>query len=154
MERRATPPYAASVLRLAVVGLLLRVGIAVAIACLLAVVLALVREGSSFADGFRISVWLVGCVCVLLAFAGSSTTMRSGTVDPLAASFFPKLRPGMSEAASGTQVSSGALFGPTALVLFGIGRRPRPRVEAGVPPSARYSWVGGVKLTIARGAGG
>ena len=84
-------------------------------------VLALVREGSSFADGFRISVWLVGCVCVLLAFAGSSTTMRSGTVDPLAASFFPKLRPGMSEAASGTQVSSGALFVLTALVLFGLG---------------------------------
>jgi hypothetical protein len=118
---RAPPPYAASVLRLAVVGLLLRVGIAVAIACLLAAMLALVREGSSFADGFRISVWLVGCVCVLLAFAGSSTTMRSGTVDPLAASFFPKLRPGMSEAASGTQVSSGALFVLTALVLFGLG---------------------------------
>jgi hypothetical protein len=102
-------------------ALLLRVGIAVAIACLLAVLLALVREGSSFADGFRISVWLVGCVCLLLAFAGSSTTMRSGTVDPLAASFFPKLRPGMSEAASGTQVSSAALFGLTALVLFGLG---------------------------------
>jgi hypothetical protein len=92
-----------------------------AIACLLAAMLALVREGSSFADGFRISVWLVGCVCVLLAFAGSSTTMRSGTVDPLAASFFPKLRPGMSEAASGIQVSSGALFVLTALVLFGLG---------------------------------
>jgi hypothetical protein len=109
------------VLRLAVVGLLLRVGIAVAIACLLAAVLAFVREGSSFADGFRISVWLVGCVCLLLAFAGASTTMRSGTVDPLAASFFPKLRPGMSEAASGTQVSPGALFVLTALVLFGLG---------------------------------
>ena len=108
-------------LRLAVVGLLLRVGLAVALACLLAALLALVREGSSFADGLRISVWLVGCVCLLLAFAGSSPTMRGGAVDPLAASFFPKLRPAMGEAAPGTQVSSGALFVLTALVLFGLG---------------------------------
>ena len=107
-------------LRVAVIGLLLRAGVAVAIACLLAAVLALAREGSSFADGFRISVWLVGCVCLLLAFAGSSPTMRGGTVDPLAASLFPKLRPAMT-AASNTQVSSGALFVLTALVLFGLG---------------------------------
>ena len=108
-------------LRLAVVSLLIRVGTAVAIACLLAAVLALVRDGSSFADGFRISVWLVGCVCLLLAFAGSSPTKRGGTVDPLAASFFPKLRPAMAAGASGTQVSSGALFVLTALILVGLG---------------------------------
>ena len=70
--------------------------------------LALAREDSSFADGFRISVWLGGCVCLLLAFAGSSPTLRGGTLDPLAASLFPTLRPAMAAAASGTQVSAGA----------------------------------------------
>ena len=106
-------------LRLAVAGLAVRV--LVAVACLLAAVLALAREGSSFAEGFRISVWLLGCVLLLLAFAGSSPTMRGGTIDPWGASFFPKLRTRMSEEYSGTQVSSGALFAVLALVLFAIG---------------------------------
>ena len=109
------------VLRLAVAGLAVRVLVAVAVACLLAAVLALAREGSSFAEGFRISVWLLGCVLLLLAFAGSSPTMRGGTIDPWGASFFPKLRTRMSEEYSGTQVSSGALFAVLALVLFAIG---------------------------------
>ncbi len=108
-------------LRLAVVGLLVRVGVAVAVASLLAALLTLVRGDSSFADGFRISVWLVACVLLLLAFAGSSPTMRAGTYDPYLASFFPKLRPLMSGEYSGTQVSSGALFVLSAVMLFALG---------------------------------
>jgi len=109
------------VLRLAVVGLAVRVAAAVALACLLAAVLALAREGPSFGEGFRTSVWILGCVLLLLAFAGSSPAMRAGTIDPWGASFFPKLRPRMTEEYSGTRVSSGALFALSALALFGIG---------------------------------
>jgi len=109
------------VLRLAVVGLLARVALAIALACLLAACLTLVRSDASSVDGFRVSVWLVGCVLLLLAFAGSSPTMRGGTIDPYGASFFPKLRPRMTDEYSGTRVSSGALFVLSALALFALG---------------------------------
>ena len=108
-------------LRRALIGFVARLVLGVALAGLAAVVLALLRADSSFLEGLRISAWLVGCLLLLLAFAGTSPTMRAGTIDPLAASFFPKLRPVMAEPYSGTQVSSGALFVLAALALFGLG---------------------------------
>ncbi|MBA3246269.1 MAG: hypothetical protein H0T61_14000 [Actinobacteria bacterium] len=109
-------------LRLALVGFVVRLAIGVALACLAAGMLALIRnDDASFTEGLRVSVWLVGCILLLFAFAGHSPTMRAGTIDPLAASFFPKLRPRMAEEYSGTRVSSGALFVLTAFVLFGVG---------------------------------
>lgn len=107
--------------RRALVGFVARLAVGVALACLAAGLLALLRADSSFLEGLRISAWLVGCLLLLLAFAGGSPTMRAGSIDPLAASFFPKLRPIMAEQYSGTQISSGALFVLAALVLFGLG---------------------------------
>ena len=108
-------------LRRALIGFVARVGVGIVLACLAAVLLTLLRADSSFLEGLRISAWLVGCLLLLMAFAGTSPTMRAGTIDPYAASFFPKLRPIMGEPYSGTQVSSGALFVLAALALFGLG---------------------------------
>ena len=107
--------------RHALIGFVSRLAAGVALALLLALLLALVRDDGSFTESLRVSVWLVGCVLLLLAVAGQSPTMRTGTIDPWLASFYPKLRPKMSEPYSGTQVSSGALFVLAALGLFGIG---------------------------------
>ena len=108
-------------IRLALVGFVVRLAVAIGIACLVALLLALVREGSSFRESLMISMWLVGCLVLLLAVTGNSPTMRMGSIDPYMDSFFPELRSKMTEEYSGTRVSSGALFGLTALVLFAIG---------------------------------
>ena len=113
--------YSTMMVRLALVGFVARLALGVGLACLLAVVLALVRADSSFTEGLSASVWIVGCVLLLLAVAGHSPTMRTGTIDPYLASFFPKLTPRMSEPYSGTQISSSALLVLAALALFGLG---------------------------------
>jgi cytochrome c oxidase assembly factor CtaG len=69
-------------IRLALIGFVSRLAVGVALALLLALLLALVREDSSFVESFRVSVWLVGCLLLLLAVAGQSPTMRTGTIDP------------------------------------------------------------------------
>ena len=107
-------------IRLALIGFVSRVTVGVALALLLALLLALVREDSSFAESFRISVWLVGCLLLLLAVVGQSPTMRTGTIDPWLTSFYPRLRPKLSEPYSGTQISSGALFVVAAVALFAL----------------------------------
>jgi hypothetical protein len=109
------------VFRRALIGFVVRLAVGIVLACLVAVVLTPLRTDSSFVEGLRISSLLVGCLLLLMAFAGTSPAMRTGTIDPYAASFFPKLRPIMAEPYSGTQVSSGALFVLAALVLFGLG---------------------------------
>jgi len=108
-------------IRLALVGFVARLALGVGLACLAAVFLALVRDDSSFIESLRVSVWIVGCLLLLLAVTGQSPAMRTGTIDPYLASFFPKLRPKMSEPYSGTQMSSSALFVLAAFALFGLG---------------------------------
>lgn len=111
-------------LRLALVGFAVRLALGLGFACLIAALLAFLRDGSSFGEGFRASVWIVGCLSLLLAFAGSSPAMRTGTIDPYFASFFPELTRKMGEGYetyTGPRVSPGALFVLTALVLFGLG---------------------------------
>jgi hypothetical protein len=102
------------VLRVAVVGLLLRVGIAVAIACLVAAVLGVVREGSSFADGFRIS-------SVARRLRLRAARVRRVVHDDAERHRRPAGGELLPEAAAGDVRSSGALFVLTALVLFGLG---------------------------------
>jgi hypothetical protein len=112
------------VLRLALIGLVARIAVGLGLACLFAALLALLRTDTSFVDGFRISVWIVGCLLLLLAVAGNSPAMRMGTIDPLAASFFPDLTRKMGEAYdehSGTRLSPGALFVVAALPFFALG---------------------------------
>lgn len=116
-----TSRYRHPVIRLALLGFVVRLAVGIGIACLVALLLALIREGSSFRESLEISVWLIGCLLLLLAVTGNSPTMRMGSIDPYMASFFPELRPKMSEDYSGTRVSSGALFGLAALALFTIG---------------------------------
>ena len=105
----------------ALAGFLARLALGVALASLLALLLALARDDASFSESLRISAWIVGCLLLLLAVGGQSPTMRAGTIDPYLASFFPKLRPKMSEPYSGTQISSSALLVLAALALFGLG---------------------------------
>ena len=71
--------------------------------------------------GFVARLALGVALASLLAVAGHSPTMRTGTIDPYLASFFPKLTPRMSEPYSGTQISSSALLVLAALALFGLG---------------------------------
>ena len=105
----------------ALVGFLARLALGIVLACLFGLLLSLVRDDASFTESLRVSAWIVGCLLLLLAVGGHSTTMRTGTIDPYLASFFPKLRPTMSEPYSGTQISSSALLVLAALALFGLG---------------------------------
>jgi hypothetical protein len=95
---------------LALAGFVVRVLAATAIALLLALLFSLVRDGTSFRGDLAVGCLVVGCLLLLMAPAGSSPAMRMGTIDPLTASFFPKLIPRMGEEYAGTRVSSSALF--------------------------------------------
>ena len=105
----------------ALVGFVARLALGVALAALLAALLAVLRDDASFVESLRVSAWIVGCLLLLLAVGGHSPAMRTGTIDPYLASFFPKLRSTMSEPYSGTQISSSALLVLAALALFGVG---------------------------------
>jgi glycerol uptake facilitator-like aquaporin len=105
----------------AFVGLFARVALGVGLALLLALALALVRDDGSFRTSMEIACWLVGCLLLLLAFAGASPTRRAGSVDPWLASFFPRgISARMAEPYSGTQVNPAVLLGLSALALFGL----------------------------------
>ena len=56
----------------AVVGFLARLAFGIGLALVFAFVLALVRDDSSFAESFRVSVWIVGALMLLLIGAGHS----------------------------------------------------------------------------------
>ena len=105
----------------ALVGLVARVALGVAIAVVLAAVLALAREGGSFRASMEVACWLVGCLLLLLAVTGTSPTRRAGSVDPWLASFFPRgVTARMAEPHSETSVNPAVLLGLAAFALFGI----------------------------------
>jgi hypothetical protein len=108
------------VLVAAAIGFLSRLAVGIALALVLAVLIALVREDGSFAESFRVAVLVVGCLMLLVAGAGHSPSARSGTIDPWLGSFFPKLMPYMTRQST-MRVSPTALFVLTAFVLFAIG---------------------------------
>jgi hypothetical protein len=91
------------------------------IAGTIALVIALLSEESSFVRSFGIALLLVGCLLLLMAFGGSSHTLRTGTVDPFLQSFYPKLLPVMSREYSGTTLSASALFALAGLTLIVLG---------------------------------
>ena len=107
-----------------VVGLtqfLLRLAVGVAIALALALLLALAGARDSFSGNFAVACLVVGCLSLLMAFAGHSPSARLGTVDPWLTSFAPKLVPWMAKPYSGTTLSTSALFFLTAVVLLAVG---------------------------------
>jgi hypothetical protein len=108
-------------LRISVARLLVRVGIALAIALVVGLVLALFRDGGGFRDDFGIACLLVGCLFLLMAPAGHSPAMRAGTIDAWTASFFPALVPRMTEEYSGRSLSTSAVLGLTGVVLIVLG---------------------------------
>jgi hypothetical protein len=110
------------VLVAAVVGFLVRLVVGIALAVLLALLLAVLRDDGSFSESFRVSVWAVGALMLLMAGVGDFSdspgvrTARREAVVP----WFPKLAPYMSQEST-TRVSPTALFILTALTLFAIG---------------------------------
>jgi hypothetical protein len=104
----------------ALVGFLVRLVVGIALAVLLALLLAVLRDDGSFSESFRVAVWGVGALMLLMAGAGHSPGMRVGSIDPMIAARFPKLLPYMSQEST-ARVSPTALFVLTALALFGIG---------------------------------
>ena len=104
----------------AAIGFLARLAVGIALALVFAVLIALVRDDASFTESFRVAVLVVGCLMLLLAGAGHSPGMRTGSIDPWLGSFSPKLIPLMAQTST-TRVSPTALFVVTALVLFAIG---------------------------------
>lgn len=100
---------------------LARLAIGIAVALLIAVVLALVREGSSFQDSFRIACYVTGVIVLFMSLAGHSPTMRLGVHDPFLTSFFPKLLPQLAKPYSGSTLSSSAVYFLTGIALLGIG---------------------------------
>ena len=104
-----------------VIQLLFRVAVGVVIALAFALVLALVRDDSSFAHSFGVACLVVACVCLLLAPAGSSPSMRMGVNDPWLASFTPKLLPHLGAADDGPRLNPAAVFLLTAAALFVLG---------------------------------
>jgi hypothetical protein len=104
----------------ALVGFLSRLAVGIALALVLAVLIALVRDDGSFRESFRVAVLVVGCLMLLIAGAGHSPSMRTGSIGAGIAGRFPKLVPAMS-ATSPMGVSPTALFVLTGVVLIGIG---------------------------------
>lgn len=105
---------------LALAGFVARLALGFALAIVVALLLALVRDDGSFSASFRIALWLVGCVLLLMAPAGSSPAFRAGTLDPWLASFFPRLTSVQAAPYSGTRISSSVLFVLAALALFAL----------------------------------
>jgi hypothetical protein len=103
------------------VAFLTRVAVAIALALVLAVLVALTRDDDSFTESFRVAVWIVGCLMLLVAGVGHSPGMSTGSIDPSVASHFPKLMPFMAQRPPGTRVSPTALSLLTALTLFAVG---------------------------------
>jgi hypothetical protein len=99
-------------------GFRLVVGTAVALA--FALMLALVRNDSSFLSSLRIAVLAVGCVTLLLAFGGSSPGRRLDS-DPYVAWLFPRLHRRTGEQYSGNVLSDSAIFFLVGLVLIAVG---------------------------------
>jgi hypothetical protein len=104
----------------ALVGFLARLVVGIALALVLAVLIALVRDDASVVESFRVAVLVVGCLMLLVAGAGHSPGMSTGSVGAGVAGRFPRLMPYMTQQST-MRVSPTALFVLTALVLFGIG---------------------------------
>jgi len=106
----------------AIVQLFTRVVVGTAVALLFALVLALVREDSSFVHSLGIACLVVGCLSLLMAPAGSSPSMRMGVNDPWLTSFAPKLIPQLGAPYEGPTLNPAAAFFLTgvALIVFGF----------------------------------
>ena len=104
-----------------ILDLVLRVGLAISIALVIALLLALVRGDASFTRSFGIACLVVGCVCLLLAPAGSSPSMRMGVNDPWLTSFTPKLIPHLGAADDGPRLNPAAVFLLTGAALLVCG---------------------------------
>ena len=104
----------------ALFGFLARLAVGIVLALVLALLIALIRDDSSFTESFRIGVLSVGCLMLLIAGAGHSPSMNTGSIGPGVAGRFPKLVPQMSRTST-MQVSPTALFVLTALTLLAIG---------------------------------
>ena len=98
-----------------------RLAVAVAVALVLALLLSLAGARDSFSDNLAVACLVIGCLTLLMAFAGHSPSARVGTVDPWLTSFAPKMLPWMAKPYSGTTLSTSALFALTAAVLFVVG---------------------------------
>jgi hypothetical protein len=96
----------------------LRLAIAVAVALALAFLVSLLSDGA-FRDDLAIGCAVVGCFSLLMAPAGTSPTMRTGTLDTWTASFCPKLVPGMGDYGK-APLSAPAVFLLTGLALLGL----------------------------------
>ena len=105
----------------ALTQLAVRLVVAVAVALVLAVLLALAGARDAFAGNLSVACLVIGCVALLMAFAGHSPTARVGTIDPWLTSFAPKALPWMAKPYSGTTLSASALFFLTAVVLLAVG---------------------------------
>jgi hypothetical protein len=99
----------------------LRLVVGFALALVLALLLALVRDDSSFAESLRIAVISVGGITLLLAFGGSSPSRRMDA-DPYLGYLFPKLHRRTGEQYSGAVLSTSAIFAlvGAALIVFGF----------------------------------
>jgi len=97
-------------------GLRLVIGFAVALA--FALLLALVRDGSSFAESLRIAAIAVGGITLLLAFGGSSPSRRIDP-DPYLAHFLPEAVRHWQY--SGAVLSDSATFALVGLTLLAVG---------------------------------
>jgi hypothetical protein len=92
-----------------------------AVATGVALALALVREEASFAERMSTACYIVGCLVLLLAFAGHSPTQRHGTIDPWLASFAIRLLPWMQQRYAKSSLSDSALLALTGLVMLALG---------------------------------
>jgi len=71
---------------------LVRLAVGIALAALLALLLTLVREDTTFVESLTASAYVVGCLALLLAVAGHSPGARVGTIRSLARELLPAAR--------------------------------------------------------------
>ena len=107
----------------ALVGFLVRLVVGIALALVLALLLAALRDDGSFSESFRVAVWGIGALMLLMAGGGqfSQSPGWQKAWSEAVVPWFPRLAPYMAQGSATTRVNPNALFVLTALTLFGIG---------------------------------
>lgn len=100
-----------------------RVLVGVALGAVVATILSFTNLGTgrSWVECLGLALVAVGCIALMMAFAGHSPGMRLGTQDARFAGLYPQLARRLGDSYSGTRVSDSVVFAAAGVVLVVVG---------------------------------
>lgn len=100
-----------------------RVLVGVALGAVTATLLSVTNLGTgrSWVACLGLALVAVGCITLMMAFAGHSPGMRLGTQDARFAGLYPKLARRLGDNYSGTRISDSVVFAAAGVVLVVVG---------------------------------